>query len=78
MIEWLGKNLKKVEYMGRHFEVRAAAMAKTSAANAKLYSRHSKEIYVAAKSGEPDPDMNQTLKKSNRKSKGQQYTGGCY
>ena len=69
MIEWLGKNLKKVEYMGRHFEVRAAAMAKTSAANAKLYSRHSKEIYVAAKSGEPDPDMNQTLKKAIERAK---------
>ena len=37
--------------MGRHFEVRAAAMAKTAAANAKLYSRHSKEIYMAAKAG---------------------------
>lgn len=49
--------------MGRHFEVRAAAMAKTSAANAKLFSRFSKEIYMAAKSGEPDPSMNQGLKK---------------
>lgn len=50
--------------MGRHFEVRAAAMAKTAAANAKLYSRFSKEIYVAAKAGEPDPEMNQGLKKT--------------
>ncbi len=49
--------------MGRAFEVRKAAMAKTSAANAKLYSRFSKEIYVAAKAGEPDPEMNQGLKK---------------
>ena len=49
--------------MGRHFEVRAAAMAKTSAANAKLFSRFSKEIYMAAKAGEPDPSMNQGLKK---------------
>ena len=56
--------------MGRHFEVRAAAMAKTAAANAKLYSRHSKEIYMAAKAGEPDPDMNQALKKTIEKAKG--------
>ena len=55
--------------MGRHFEVRAAAMAKTSAANAKLYSRHSKEIYMAAKAGEPDPSMNQALKKTIEKAK---------
>lgn len=55
--------------MGRHFEVRAAAMAKTSAANAKLYSRHSKEIYMAAKAGEPDPDMNQNLKKTIERAK---------
>ena len=49
--------------MGRHFEVRAAAMQKTANAKAKVYSRYSKEILVAAKYGEPDPDMNQTLKK---------------
>lgn len=55
--------------MGRHFEVRAAAMAKTSAANAKLYSRHSKEIYMAAKAGEPNPEMNQALKKTIEKAK---------
>ena len=55
--------------MGRHFEVRAAAMAKTAAANAKLYSRHSKEIYMAAKAGEPDPSMNQALKKTIEKAK---------
>ena len=49
--------------MGRHFEVRAAAMQKTANQKAKIYSRYSKEILVAAKNGEPDPDMNQTLKK---------------
>ena len=47
--------------MGRHFEVRAAKMAKTAAAKAKVYSRYGKEIYVAAKNGEPDPEMNSTL-----------------
>ncbi len=55
--------------MGRHFEVRAAAMAKTAAAKAKVYSRYSKEILVAAKSGVPDPDMNQALKKAIARAK---------
>lgn len=47
--------------MGRHFEVRAAKMAKTAAAKAKVYSRYGKEIYIAAKNGEPDPAMNSAL-----------------
>ena len=47
--------------MGRHFEVRAAAMQKTANAKAKIYSRYSKEILVAAKYGVPNPDMNLTL-----------------
>lgn len=55
--------------MGRHFEVRAAAMAKTAAAKAKVYSRYSKEILVAAKNGVPDPDMNQALKKAIARAK---------
>lgn len=55
--------------MGRHFEVRAAAMAKTAAAKAKIYSRYSKEILVAAKNGVPDPDMNQALKKAIARAK---------
>lgn len=50
--------------MGRHFEVRAAAMQKTANQKAKIYSRYSKEILVAAKNGDPNPDMNQTLKKA--------------
>lgn len=49
--------------MGRAFEVRKASMAKTAAAKAKVYSRFGKEIYVAAKSGVPDPEMNTTLKR---------------
>ena len=48
--------------MGRAHEVRAAAMAKTAAAKTKVYSRYGKEIYIAAKSGVPDPEMNLTLK----------------
>lgn len=58
--------------MGRHFEVRAAAMAKTAAAKAKVYSRYGKEIYVAAKNGVPDPDMNAVLKKTIERAKANQ------
>ena len=41
--------MKGDKSMGRHFEVRAAAMQKTANAKAKIYSRYSKEILVAAK-----------------------------
>lgn len=58
--------------MGRHFEVRAASMAKTAAAKAKVYSKHSKEIYVAAKNGVPDPEMNTVLKQCIDKAKANQ------
>ncbi|MFV0381758.1 MAG: YebC/PmpR family DNA-binding transcriptional regulator [Breznakia sp.] len=58
--------------MGRAFEVRKASMAKTAAAKAKVYSRYGKEIYVAAKSGEPDPEMNTNLKKCIERAKANQ------
>lgn len=58
--------------MGRHFEVRAASMAKTAAAKAKKYSRYGKEILVAAKNGVPDPDMNAALKKVIERAKANQ------
>lgn len=58
--------------MGRHFEVRAASMAKTAAAKAKVYSKHSKEIYMAAKGGVPDPEMNVALKQCIDKAKANQ------
>ena len=64
--------LKGDETMGRHFEVRAASMAKTAAAKAKLYSRYGKEILVAAKNGVPDPDMNAALKKVIERAKANQ------
>ncbi|HKL73238.1 MAG TPA: YebC/PmpR family DNA-binding transcriptional regulator [Candidatus Onthovivens sp.] len=48
--------------MGRHFEVRAASMAKTAAQKSAVYMRASKEIYVAAKSGVPDPASNLALR----------------
>lgn len=58
--------------MGRAHEVRAAAMAKTAAAKSKLYSRFGKELYIAAKSGVPDPDMNLTLARKIKEAKSNQ------
>ena len=48
--------------MGRKFEVRKAAMAKTQAAKSKVYSRYGKEIYMVAKSSGANPDANLALK----------------
>ncbi len=57
--------------MGRAHEVRAKKMAATSAAKSALYMRASKEIYIAAKSGEPDPNANLALRSVLEKYKGQ-------
>lgn len=57
--------------MGRHFEVRAASMAKTAQKKSTLYMRASKEIYMAAKQGEPNPDMNMALRAVMEKYRGQ-------
>ena len=48
--------------MGRHFEVRARSMASTAAKKSALYARASKEIYLAAKGGVPDPKSNLNLR----------------
>ncbi len=58
--------------MGRAHEVRAASMAKTAAIKSKLYSRFGKELYIAAKSGVPDPDMNLALKRKIQEAKSNQ------
>ena len=58
--------------MGRAHEVRAASMAKTAAIKSKLYSRFGKELYIAAKSGVPDPDMNLALKRKIAEAKSNQ------
>lgn len=58
--------------MGRHFEVRAKAMAASAAAKTKVYSKYGKEIYIAAKSGVPDPAMNMALKRVIEKAKSEQ------
>lgn len=56
--------------MGRHFEVRAAAMAKTGAKKSALYARAAKEIYVAAKGGSTDPNSNLALRSAIDKFRG--------
>lgn len=58
--------------MGRAFEVRKQAMAKTSAAKSKVYAKYGKEILVAAKSGVPDPEVNQSLKRVIERAKKEQ------
>ena len=63
--------------MGRAHEVRAASMAKTAAAKSKLNAKWSKIIYMAAKSGVPDPELNQKLKREIEKAKREQVTAEC-
>ncbi len=58
--------------MGRAYEVRKASMEKTANAKAKVYSRFGKEIYMAAKAGEPDPEMNTGLKRVIEKARANQ------
>ena len=55
--------------MGRAFEVRKNAMAKTAGAKTKVYSKYGKEIYVCAKNGGPDPDANLALRRLMDKAK---------
>ncbi|MFA5542313.1 MAG: YebC/PmpR family DNA-binding transcriptional regulator [Bacilli bacterium] len=55
--------------MGRAHEVRAASMAKTAAAKSKLNAKYGRMIYIAAKSGIPDPEVNQPLKKEIERAK---------
>lgn len=57
--------------MGRAHEVRAASMAATNAKKTALYMRASKEIYMAARSGEPDPNANLALRAAIEKFRGQ-------
>lgn len=58
--------------MGRAFEVRKASMAKTSVAKSKVYSKFGKEIYMAAKNGEPNIEMNAELSRLVDKAKAAQ------
>jgi YebC/PmpR family DNA-binding regulatory protein len=58
--------------MGRAFEVRKSAMAKTAAVKTKIYARFGKEIFMAAKTGVPDVEMNQGLKRVIEKARANQ------
>lgn len=58
--------------MGRSFENRKHAIAKTASQKTKLYSKYGKMIYVAAKTGVPDPEVNATLKHMMEKAKREQ------
>ena len=60
--------------MGRAHEVRAIAMAATAAARSALFMRASKEIYMAASRGVPDPDSNLALRSAIEKWKAQHVT----
>ncbi|CCV64956.1 conserved hypothetical protein [Alteracholeplasma palmae J233] len=60
--------------MGRAFEVRKVAMAKTAAAKSKVYAKFGREIYMAAKSGTPDPESNANLKRIIEKAKKEQVS----
>ncbi len=55
--------------MGRAYQNRKDSMAKTSNMKAKIYSKASREIYVAAKNGGADPDANLTLARLIEKAK---------
>ena len=48
--------------MGRIFEKRKYSIFKTAATNSKVYSRYSKQLYMAAKNGIPDPHVNPALR----------------
>lgn len=54
--------------MGRAFEVRKHAMAKTAAAKTRVYAKYGKEIYMAAK-GNPNVEINVDLKRIIDKAK---------
>lgn len=58
--------------MGRAFEVRKKAREKTNASKTKIYSRYGKELFIAAKAGIPDPEMNQGLKRMIERAKANQ------
>ncbi len=48
--------------MGRAYQNRKVAMAKTAATKTKVYSKYGREIYVCAKSAGTDPGGNLTLR----------------
>lgn len=61
--------------MGRTYENRKAAIAKTAGIKTKVYSKYGKEIYVCAKNGGPDPGANLSLRRLIDKAKKDQVPG---
>lgn len=61
--------------MGRTYENRKAAMAKTGAMKTRLYSKYGKEIYVCAKNGGTEVDSNLSLRRLIDKAKKDQVPG---
>ena len=61
--------------MGRNFENRKNAIFKTAAQKTKLYSKYGKLLYVAAKNGVADPDLNPSLRSTIEKAKRDQVPG---
>lgn len=55
--------------MGRNFENRKNAIFKTAAQKSKLYSKYGTKLYVAAKNGVADPDVNPVLRSLIEKAK---------
>src|SRR4030095_3350674 len=55
--------------MGRIFEKRKHSIFKTAAQNSKLYSKYSKQLYVAAKKGVPSLEANPVLRSLVEKAK---------
>lgn len=58
----MAANQQIEKIMGRAYQNRKESMAKTSDANAKIYSKFSREIYVCAKAGGVEPDGNLALR----------------
>ncbi len=48
--------------MGRIFEKRKESIFKTAAQKSKLFSKYGRQLYIAAKSGVPDPEANANLR----------------
>jgi YebC/PmpR family DNA-binding regulatory protein len=55
--------------MGRIFEKRKHSIFKTAAQNSKLYSKYSKQLYMAAKNGVPELEANPALRSMVEKAK---------
>lgn len=55
--------------MGRIFEKRKHSIFKTALQNSKLYSRYSKQLYMAAKNGVPEVEANPILRSMVEKAK---------